>query len=151
MPGMNRTGPEGLGPKTGRGMGFCGGGCGVAPGYDRGSGRGLGRGMRNGYGPAQGAGFGRGFGPGRGQSMGPGRGLGWFSAGYSGAGYSGAGYSGAGDRAQEATTAGEIKGALENRAAFLRAELARTEAMLGAVPANQSTQNSRDTTGDEGK
>jgi len=148
MPGMNRTGPEGLGPMTGRGMGFCGGGCGVAPGYDRGSGRGSGRGMRNGYGPAEGAGNGRGrgFGPGMGRSTGPGRGLGWFSAGYSGAGYSGTG-----DRAQEATTARDIKSALENRAGFLRAELARTEAMLDATPGNQSTQKSEDSNGDEGK
>jgi hypothetical protein len=144
MPGMNRTGPEGLGPMTGRGMGFCGGGCGVAPGY----GRGLGRGMRNGYGPAEGAGNGRGrgFGPGMGRSTGPGRGLGWFSAGYSGAGYSGAGYS-----EPVADTATDIKNALENRAGFLRAELARTEAMLGAAPGNQSTQKSDDSNGDEGK
>ncbi len=78
--------------------------------------------------------------------MGPGRGLGWFSAGYSGAGYSGAGYD-----EPVADTAGDIKGALENRAAFLRAELARTEAMLGAVPANQSTQKSEDSNGNEGK
>lgn len=143
MPGTNRTGPEGLGPMTGRGNGFCGGGCGVAPGCNRGSGRGWGRGMRNGYGPAEGAGNGRGrsFGPGIGRSAGPGRGLGWFSAGYSGAG----------DRAQEATTAVEIKSALENRAGFLRAELARTEAMLTADPGNRSTQSSRDTIEDEGK
>lgn len=143
MPGMNRTGPEELGPATGRGRGFCGGGCRVAPGYDRGSGRGLGRGMRNGYGPAEGAenGRGRGLGSGMGRSTGPGRGLGWFSAGYSGAGHS----------APEATTAGEIKSALENRAGFLRAELARTEAMLGAAPGNQSVTITGDSYGDEGK
>lgn len=46
MPGFDRTGPRGLGPMTGRGMGCCG------------------RGMRRGYGRGYGfgAGYGRGYG-----------------------------------------------------------------------------------------
>ena len=51
MPRGDRTGPLGLGPRTGRGMGYCSGFG--APGYlNRGPGRGLGFG----------AGLGRGFG-----------------------------------------------------------------------------------------
>jgi len=141
MPGMNRTGPEGLGPMTGRGMGYCGSARGANPVY----GRGLGRGLRNGLGPARGFGFGFGWGNGfgLGRAAGPGRGLGWFRAGYSGAGYSGAGYSDGVVAPVE-----DIKSALEDRAAFLRAELARTEDMLGATPRDEGRQ---DSTGDEGK
>lgn len=40
MPGFNGTGPQGMGPMTGRGMGLCGGG--QAHGR-RGFGRGVGR------------------------------------------------------------------------------------------------------------
>ena len=55
MPAGDRTGPWGLGPRTGRGLGLCAGFA--APGYAyRGPGLGLGRG----YG--LGRGFGRGFG-----------------------------------------------------------------------------------------
>jgi len=102
MPGMNRTGPDGLGPMTGRGRGACG----TAAGMGRGFGGGLG--------------LGRGFGGARGASrgVGPGRGLGWFSVGYNGVG-----------NAEYGT---DIKSALEARSAFLRAELARTEALLAA-------------------
>ena len=61
MPGGNGTGPTGLGPKTGRGVGFCAGF--KVPGFinfgvRRGFGMGLGRGGRMG----RGRGFGRGFG-----------------------------------------------------------------------------------------
>lgn len=45
MPNKNGTGPEGKGPKTGRGMGPCG------DGTPRGGGRGLGRGAGRGFGP----------------------------------------------------------------------------------------------------
>lgn len=106
MPGMNRTGPDGLGPMTGRGRGACGTAAGM--------GRGFGGGM----------GFGRGFGGARGafrgaeRGVGPGRGLGWFSVGYNDAGNTEYGT--------------DIKSALEARSAFLRAELARTEALLAA-------------------
>ena len=116
MPGMNRTGPEGLGPMTGRRMGLCG------------TGRGLGRGLRNGFG----AGFGR--------SVGPGRGLGWFSAGYSGAGYEGL------PSAQEG-----IKEALEARADMLRAELARTEALLKDSAYGKANADATDSARESGK
>ena len=43
MPKFDGTGPEGLGPKTGRGMGKCQG----ANENERGRGRGFGRGPRN--------------------------------------------------------------------------------------------------------
>ncbi|UCH98293.1 MAG: DUF5320 domain-containing protein [Candidatus Aminicenantes bacterium] len=57
MPGGDRTGPLGVGPMTGRGLGYCGGFD--APGYAYtgpffgrgfGFGRGRGRGMRRGMG-----------------------------------------------------------------------------------------------------
>ena len=41
MPKFDRTGPQGLGPMTGRGLGPCGRGLGM--GFGRGRGRGLGR------------------------------------------------------------------------------------------------------------
>jgi len=50
MPGVDRTGPMGQGPRTGRGLGLCGPGEparpaeGPAIGLGRGAGRGLGRG-----------------------------------------------------------------------------------------------------------
>ncbi len=64
MPRGDRTGPNGMGPRTGRGAGFCSGfdrpgymngGAGTGFGYGRGVGRGYGRGM--GYGRSA-AGFG---------------------------------------------------------------------------------------------
>jgi len=54
MPVFDGTGPGGIGPMTGRGMGPCGGGYGYGRGgYGRGMGygRGLGRGFGWGYGP----------------------------------------------------------------------------------------------------
>lgn len=56
MPYGDRTGPEGRGPRTGRGLGYCAGYD--SPGYTRGVGRGMGRG----FGRGRGRGFGRGFG-----------------------------------------------------------------------------------------
>jgi len=53
MPQGDRTGPNGQGPMTGRGMGLCSGSN--TPGYMN---SGFGRGMGRGYG----RGFGRGFG-----------------------------------------------------------------------------------------
>lgn len=62
MPAGDRTGPWGLGPRTGRGLGYCSGY--PTPGFMYpGPGMGLGRGF----------GFGRGFG--RGMRMGRGRGF----------------------------------------------------------------------------
>ena len=63
MPGFNQTGPQGLGPMTGRGQGVCGNrnmtGAGYGTGYGAGyggrgfgGGRGMGRGMGRGFGPA---------------------------------------------------------------------------------------------------
>ena len=65
MPGGNGTGPQGLGPKTGRAAGYCAGY--PAPGYmnpipGR---RGFGFGQGQGRGRGWGRGFGRGFGWGR--------------------------------------------------------------------------------------
>jgi len=60
MPGGDRTGPWGIGPRSGRAAGYCSGYDmpGYAnPGYDRGFGRGRGRGFGRGY-----WGRGRGFG-----------------------------------------------------------------------------------------
>jgi hypothetical protein len=60
MPRGDRTGPFGMGPRTGRGLGYCSGysypGY-TSPGPGLGFGRGFGRGL--------GGGFGRGFGMGR--------------------------------------------------------------------------------------
>ena len=67
MPFGDRTGPWGLGPMSGRGMGYCAGY--PAPGHaNPAPGRGFGRGGGGG-----GRGWGRGFGGGRGW----GRGFGW--------------------------------------------------------------------------
>lgn len=65
MPFGDRTGPWGLGPMTGRGMGYCAGF--PVPGF-----------MNPGYG------FGRGFGSGRGfgRGLGLGRGRGWRRSGF---------------------------------------------------------------------
>lgn len=50
MPNMDGTGPNGMGPMTGRGMGQCGRGVRGNFGRGRGAGRGLGRGMGCGIG-----------------------------------------------------------------------------------------------------
>ncbi|MDD3998138.1 MAG: DUF5320 domain-containing protein [Sphaerochaetaceae bacterium] len=50
MPRGDRTGPDGYGPATGRGLGYCTGH--LSPGFTFGGGRGCGRGF---------GGFGRGF------------------------------------------------------------------------------------------
>ena len=48
IPRGNRTGPRGLGPRTGRGLGYCSGF--ETPGYTKGPGMGLGRGYGGGRG-----------------------------------------------------------------------------------------------------
>ena len=67
MPRGDRTGPRGLGPKTGRAAGYCAGYpvpgyMNPAPGFGRGFGfgRGRGRGRGRGFGRGWGRGFGRG-------------------------------------------------------------------------------------------
>jgi hypothetical protein len=64
MPGGDRTGPRGLGSRTGRGLGYCAGYD--APGYTKGPGMGLGRG----WGRGRGVGYSRGFWYGRGRGWG---------------------------------------------------------------------------------
>ncbi|NQT85794.1 DUF5320 domain-containing protein [bacterium] len=67
MPRGDRTGPQGMGPKTGRALGLCSGH--PVPGYANagrgggagGQGLGLGRGQGRGRGQGQGRGPGRGF------------------------------------------------------------------------------------------
>ncbi|MFO7651841.1 MAG: DUF5320 domain-containing protein [bacterium] len=64
MPSGDRTGPAGLGPMTGRGLGHCAGSpqSGFASGSGgRGMGRGWGRGRGMGFGCRRGAGPGFGF------------------------------------------------------------------------------------------
>lgn len=74
MPGLNRTGPLGEGPRTGRGLGLCNPRSrGLATQFAWGAGRGLGFG--------RGRGFGRGFGPGMSWGRGYGRGFGWRRSG----------------------------------------------------------------------
>jgi len=62
MPGGDRTGPRGLGTRTGRALGYCAGydvpGSTYGPGF--GYGRGGGRGMA--WGSGRGRGYGRGWG-----------------------------------------------------------------------------------------
>lgn len=58
MPSGDRTGPEGFGPRSGRGLGYCSGYD--SPGYTKGVPRGG-----QGYGRGFGRGFGRGYGWGR--------------------------------------------------------------------------------------
>lgn len=116
MPNFNGTGPLGAGPMTGRGFGPC---CG-AQAYGRGMQRGNGLGMGSGGGLGMGRGMGRGAGGGfgRGSGIGFGPRMGWFPAGY-----------GADDLE---IREGGLKSTLEQRAAFLKAELERTESMLNA-------------------
>jgi len=67
MPRGNRRGPEGAGPMTGRGLGYCSGND--QPGFTADEvPQGAGRGFRNGKG--RGPGFGRGQGRGRGMEYG---------------------------------------------------------------------------------
>ena len=84
MPWGDRTGPLGLGPRTGRGLGFCSGFS--SPGFTKakGPGWGFGRGWW-GFGRGWGRGFGRGWwrfgrswGRGFGRGMAWRRGWGWF-------------------------------------------------------------------------
>ncbi len=75
MAGGDRRGPRGMGPMTGRGMGYCAGND--RPGFvTDGAGtqaRGFGRGPGGGFGRNRGGGFGGGFGP----AFGRGYGRGW--------------------------------------------------------------------------
>ncbi len=71
MPGLNGTGPMGMGPMTGGGRGRCGGVNNPGAGNNVGGqdfGYGMGRGMRNGMGRGMGRGTGRGMGQGMGRN-----------------------------------------------------------------------------------
>ncbi len=59
MPRGDRTGPEGAGQMTGRGLGYCSGN--QSAGFNRGFGAGNGYRAGGGMGRGRGAGFGRGF------------------------------------------------------------------------------------------
>ena len=72
MPGFNGTGPQGMGPMTGGGRGFCTPGAGTAYGVGDNMNRGAGRG-----GAPWGGGRGRAWGGGRGRS-----GQGFAESGY---------------------------------------------------------------------
>lgn len=76
-----------------------------------------------GPGRGRGCGPGRGMGYGRGRGFGPGLGArsGWLAAGYGAGG--------------ALAAAANMKAALEERKSYLRAELARTEALLGEATA----------------
>lgn len=70
MPALNGTGPAGMGPLTGRGLGYCTGArsttyrYGRRPGFGLGYGRGMGLGRRfAGRGMGSGMGYGRYYGP----------------------------------------------------------------------------------------
>ncbi len=66
MPRGDRRGPNGMGPMTGRGAGFCSGSN--APGYMSGAVGGYGMGVGRGFGGRH-NGFGAGYGAGRGYGM----------------------------------------------------------------------------------
>jgi hypothetical protein len=74
MPQGDRTGPQGQGPKTGKGRGKCGpkGGTPASQGQG-GMGTGQGQGAGRGAGRGKGQGVGRGTGRGGGQGSGKGR------------------------------------------------------------------------------
>ncbi len=103
MPRGDRTGPNGMGPATGRGAGFCNS-------FDR-------PGYLNG-GAGTGFGYGRGFGGGRGRGMGYGRGFGYGFA-------SPAGYAAYAPYSRE----GE-KSFLENEIGVLKERLKAAESRL---------------------
>ncbi|MCK9997124.1 MAG: DUF5320 domain-containing protein [Candidatus Krumholzibacteria bacterium] len=80
MPRGDKRGPNGMGPMTGRGLGFCAGYD--SPGFSSDApprgGAGYGRG--NGFGRGGGMGFGHGFGYGRGRGFGRGWGYNQYAA-----------------------------------------------------------------------
>ncbi len=113
MARRNRTGPEGKGPMTGRGLGAC-----VSNGEAGAPARaGRGAGMSNGFGPGNGRGAGRGRGPLSGLCLGRGR---FFSGKIS--------------SVQAGTvTAAEEKGMLQTRVSAIKAELAAMESRIAAL------------------
>lgn len=127
MPRGDGTGPNSLGPMTGRGMGYCAGYD--VPGFANpgpvgyGYGRGRGRGFAGG-------GFGRGLGLGRGY----GRGAGWFRGAYPVPPYAGGyGYDYAPPYSKEEETA-----SLRNQADFLKDRLDAVEKRITELDQNES-------------
>ena len=70
MPRGDATGPDGQGPKTGRGLGKCGKGTRNNPSQGSQGGMGSGRGGGRGQGQSRGGGRGQGQGGGKGQGRG---------------------------------------------------------------------------------
>jgi hypothetical protein len=106
MPGFDRTGPWGMGPRTGRGLGLCGPGP-RSYGYGM---RGAGRGLLP-------------WGGGRGRAWGGGRGFGWQGYGAS------PGYGYSPDPYVPLTEEQEIE-ALRSEASFLEKELQAVQKRL---------------------
>ena len=137
MPGFDKSGPMGMGPRTGRGFGPCAGVRGYKQGYGYGYGfaRGRGRGMNlSGYGQ-----FSRGRGRGNGMGMARtfGRGMGFDGAYGAGMGYGrgmGMGMYARGYRGQDGYYADEYevddKGIIEDQIKFLEEELELAKKML---------------------
>ena len=116
MPGFNGTGPQGMGPRTGGGRGFCTPGTGTAYGVGGTMNRGAGRG-----GAPWGGGRGRAWGGGRGQ----------FGPGFSAPGYGAyAPYAG-GTPQQEAEF-------LKNQAVSLEQELDQIRKRIDVLSAQAS-------------
>ena len=132
MPGGDRTGPMGGGPRTGRALGYCSGYD--APGFTHPApGQGLGRG--GGFGRGLGAGRGGGRGPGTGWGRGWGRGMGWGSGWGWGRGMGwgrGGGWSAPADIAPPAP--GDTREALTRRLDALTAELGAVREQLDRLP-----------------
>lgn len=117
MPRGDRTGRSGMGPMTGRGMGFCAGHD--VPGYtNTGFGRGLGLGL--------GRGVGRGMGMGSGMGRGVGRGMAYRY---------GAGPDPVAPVANQKATAAEVKRDIE----FLQKELSMLRDQLASLTKEQES------------
>ncbi|QEN06595.1 hypothetical protein EXM22_00795 [Oceanispirochaeta crateris] len=111
MPKGDRRGPNGMGPMTGRGAGFCNGSS--TPGF-------INSGFAGGYGLGRGAGRGRGFdrsyGVGFGRGMGRGLGMGYQA------------YSAAPEYLKD-----NEKGYLENEVSYLKDQLKTLENRLSEI------------------
>lgn len=125
MPAGDRTGPEGMGPMSGRGMGYCGGS--QTPGLaDARGGRGFGRGFGRGRGMGSRA---RGSGGGRGWRH-------WFRA----TGVPGWIRFGGTPTLDQSPDPQAEKQALQNRAEALQAEMDAIKQRLGAIDRNDRSE-----------
>ena len=121
MPGGDRTGPLGMGPRTGRGAGYCSGSD--APGFVAGGGY-----------------RGRGIGYGRGCGFGRGGGRGWRNR-FHATGQPGWVRFGAPYGVTAAPDAESEKRALQNEAEALQAELVAVNQRLAALQGNAEDDN----------